>query len=236
MTKYVIANWKMRVSKPQVFPFLQGLENASPFRFDVIVCPPFPFLEMCGGYSSFSLGAQTCSDVLEGPYTGEVSAVFLKDVGCTYVLVGHSERRTCYHETNGIVREKMYRVLEQGLIPILCIGEPLGVYEAGQARSYLVQQLKESLPLKEEKILVAYEPLWAIGTGKTPSLQDIEQTHIFLQQSLAELGWLQTPLLYGGSVGPENAKHILSLPSVAGVLVGGASTSLETLLPILKDS
>lgn len=212
--------------------FIQGLCNLKdlPLNAKVILCPPFPLIQSCLGYSSFEIGAQTSAAFLEGPYTGEVSATLLKEMGCRYVIVGHSERRLSFGETNAIVRQKSQKVLEEGLVPIICVGEPWDAYKSGKAYTYLQEQLEESLP-ENGSFLVAYEPIWAIGTGEIPALGAIEDTHQFLKGFLP----MHTPVIYGGSVTGENAKDILALPSVSGVLVGGASLSLETFLPIIRS-
>lgn len=232
MTKYIIANWKMRMTKAGAKTFVQGLAALRdlPKEASTILCPPFPLIESCLGHPSFDVGAQTSGAFLQGPYTGEVSASLLKEMGCKYVIVGHSERRVHYGETNGVVKQKAQKVLQEGMTPILCIGEPLEIYKNGQANTYLQQQLLESLP-EEGPLLIAYEPVWAIGTGETPSLETIEKTHYFLTSLLKT----ETPIVYGGSVTGDNAKDILGLPSVSGVLVGGASLSLETFLPIIRS-
>lgn len=233
MTKYIIANWKMRMTKEGAETFVKGLRDLSdcPKSSHVILCPPFPLLETCLGHAFFDVGGQTSASFLQGPYTGEVSASLLKEMGCKYVLVGHSERRTNFGETNPVVRQKAQKILQEGMTPILCIGEPLDVYKRGEANGYLQKQLEESLP-DQGPLIIAYEPVWAIGTGEVPSMDVIDTTHCFLKDFLKE----GTPVVYGGSVVPENAKDILSLSSVSGVLVGGASLTLETFIPIIRST
>jgi triosephosphate isomerase len=230
MTKYIIANWKMRMTQAGARAFVQGLSrlNDLPKAARPILCPPFPLIETCIG--SVDVGAQNCAAFLQGPYTGEVSASLLKEMGCKYVILGHSERRTHFGETNAIVRQKAGKALQEGMTPILCVGEPLDVYKKGDAYPYLEKQLAESLPDKGH-IILAYEPVWAIGTGEIPTLKVIDGTHQFLQKKLPK----NTPIIYGGSVTGDNAKDILGLSSVSGVLVGGASLSLDAFVPIIRS-
>jgi triosephosphate isomerase len=229
---HIIANWKMSMGKGTACAFVQGLCEALPTlpkNIVGIICPSFPLIGTLNLPSSFAKGAQTCAAFHQGPYTGEVSAELLKEMGCTYVIVGHSERRTLFGETNEIVRAKAMQAIASGLTPILCIGEPLDVYERGEAKIYLKQQLEESMP--QGSFILAYEPLWAIGTGRVASVEDIQDVHKFLKELLLS----PIPIVYGGSVTPENASSILALPDVAGLLVGGASLVLEKFLKIIRS-
>jgi triosephosphate isomerase len=227
----------MNMGKEAAYAFVAGSTQAFPKCSEdtvAIVCPSFPLLGTLTLPSSFFLGAQTCAAFDHGAYTGEVSARLLKEIGCTYVIVGHSERRSLFGETNEGVREKAMQALIHGLIPILCIGEPLDVYERGGAKAYLEQQLAESIPDKD--FILAYEPLWAIGTGRVATTEDIQEIHGFLKDLLVSSGLVKTPVVYGGSVTAENSQAILALKEVSGVLVGGASLSLETFLSIIRSA
>ena len=186
-------------------------------------------------------GAQDVSAHLEGAYTGEVSARMLADLGCKYTIVGHSERRSYHGESNALVAEKTRRLLENGIIPILCVGEPLEVRESGHHVTYTLQQLEGSLegvcPPSAEHLIIAYEPVWAIGTGKTATPEDAEA----MQQAIRN--WVEAHygkayaetlrILYGGSVKPDNAAALFAQPNIDGGLVGGASLKLQDYLQLL---
>jgi triosephosphate isomerase len=227
------------MGKEAACAFVAGLGRAFPtLPNDVkgVLCPSFPLLGTLSLPASFSLGAQTCSSFDQGAYTGEVSASLLKEIGCQYVIVGHSERRVLFGESNAVVRDKALQVLTHRMIPILCVGEPLDVYERGEAKAFLEQQLAESLPPDASlgDFILAYEPLWAIGTGRVASVEDIQEIHGFLRGLLDAHGLTKTSIVYGGSVTPENAPSILALSEVSGVLVGGASLALEKFSIILR--
>lgn len=227
MTKLIVANWKMAMGLSRAEAFFSGIEAANFHQASVVICPSFPLLNMVKAHG-ISVGAQTCSDHESGAYTGETSASLLKDMGCSYVLVGHSERRTLFGEVDEIVKAKAEQVLAAGMVPIVCIGESLETYEKGETQAFLREQLKRSLP--EDRCIVAYEPIWAIGTGKTPTIREIEEMHAFLKD---EAGM---PLLYGGSVNEENAEQILNISSVDGVLVGGASLCPDKFSKIIRSA
>jgi triosephosphate isomerase len=235
MAKIIVANWKMNGSLafmetliPALVPTLASTSN------QVIICPPFPFLSPLGlalKGTSAHLGAQNCHTTPHGPFTGEVSAAMLADIGCQAVIVGHSERRTLFAETNDIVNAKAEAVHAAGMTAIICIGESLTIRESGYALDTVIQQCHASLPSSatSENTRIAYEPLWAIGTGLTASLPEITEMH----QALHAATKVPIPLLYGGSVTHENAKDILSLPHVNGVLVGGASLNMAAFQKII---
>ncbi len=177
------------------------------------------------------LGAQNCHSSPHGAFTGEVSAPMLADIGCEAVIVGHSERRTQFEENDALVNAKVSAVHAAGMTAIVCVGESMGVRESGQAIGTVTKQLHASLPssTNPQNTIIAYEPIWSIGTGMTPILEEIIEMHQALH------GATQTPLslLYGGSVTDQNAKDILSLPHVDGVLVGGASLKIESFQKIV---
>jgi triosephosphate isomerase len=187
-------------------------------------------------------GAQDVSPHREGAYTGEVSARMLSDLGCRYAIVGHSERRRYHGESDTLVAEKAKRLLEEGITPILCVGEPLEVRERGEAVPYTLAQLLGSLkgvePQSPDRLVIAYEPVWAIGTGKNATPEDAEAMHQAIRQALAERYGeafaSRVRVLYGGSVNPKNFADLLSMPNVDGGLVGGASLELESFLALLR--
>ena len=208
---------------------------------DITLCPPSTLLHSLAPIlknSSITLGAQDCHWNTEGAHTGDISPTMVKDTGCTYVIVGHSERRAHHNETDVIVRLKAEAAIAAGLTPILCVGESLDIRESGSALTYVEQQLRHSLATSHQPpaTIIAYEPIWAIGTGKTASTEEIESMHNHLHAMCTnELGIASDHLrvLYGGSVKPGNAKEILALPHVGGVLVGGCSLSAEDFTAII---
>ncbi len=220
MTPLIVANWKMNGTIASTQALLQTL----PAHDNVVICPPFPLISLVAKLG-FITGAQDCHAEECGAYTGEVSVELLRDVGCSYVILGHSERRQYYHETNKCVADKAQTAQKAGLKTIICIGETQEEYEAGQTLDVIKDQLINSLPtdFKEENTVIAYEPVWAIGSGKVPSEQDISSVHTFISETLRKAFEKNLRILYGGSVKAHNAGAIMRLPHVDGVLVGGAS-------------
>ena len=234
MRPLIAANWKMNgdmdwARRPTDFNAL--LPKAQRKNIDVLICPPMPFLAPMAKNcqeAGILLGAQNCHPKSSGAHTGEVSAAMLTSVGAQYVIVGHSERRAG-GESCADVMAKAKAASEAGLIPIICVGESLEQREAGQASHIVTVQIKASLP-DIETYVVAYEPIWAIGTGKTATSADIEHMHALIRTLVSA----DTPILYGGSVKPANAKEILSTANVDGALIGGASLEMESLAAIAK--
>jgi triosephosphate isomerase len=236
--KIIAGNWKMNGLKQSGWQLTNDLLNKyetpdSNLGFEMIICPPATLLSeitaMVEG-SPIKTGAQNCSDKLEGAYTGEISPVMIKDLGAKFVILGHSERRSYYGETNDIVAKKAFSALEQGLTPIICVGESLEQKEAGVAESVIQEQVLNSIPENAtvDNVIIAYEPVWAIGTGKVATLQDIIDIHVKIREAVEQkLGSKNISILYGGSVKPSNAKEIFSTDEVNGVLVGGASLKAD---------
>lgn len=196
----------------------------------VVICPPATLVAQAAWWHKgmqIAIGGQDCHAEQKGAFTGDISAAMLKDAGCTYVIVGHSERRYYHGETSEIVCRKAEAALTAGILPIICIGETLQDRDQGRTNEVLIAQVEASLPQSPgDEIIIAYEPVWAIGTGRTPSLGDIEDAHQALLTYLMHERKLEqgrVSVLYGGSVKPDNAKEIMAQPSVGGVLVGGAS-------------
>ena len=208
----------------------------------VALCPPATLVLRMGDRvvgSRVEIGGQDCSPESKGAFTGDVSAAMLADAGATLVIVGHSERRQGHGETDAIVAAKAQAAFEAGLAPIVCVGETLEQREAGQAVEVVRRQVMRSLPaaLAGQPFAVAYEPVWAIGTGLTPTLQQIEEVHRAVRGAMIErlgLGVAAVPILYGGSVKPDNAADILAVPEVGGALVGGASLKAADFLGIIR--
>lgn len=232
------ANWKMNLTIAQAETLLDSILSA-PHQLDshqvVVFSVPFPYLALAkskvAGKANFFIAAQNCSDKKSGAYTGETSAEMLQSMNIDYVVIGHSERREYFSESNAVLAEKVNLALTYNITPIFCCGEPLNIREAGTQNSYVEQQLKESLfHLSNEqlqKIVIAYEPIWAIGTGKTATSDQAQEMHAHLRSVLAGQYGNDTagivPILYGGSVKGSNAKDIFSKADVDGGLVGGAS-------------
>lgn len=222
---------------------ISGLLEASN-AVEVLLCPPATLLDRmtqtCSG-SPVQTGAQDCHANASGAHTGDISADMVADLGGTYIIVGHSERRTDHGETSEIVKAKAEAVLKSGLKPIVCIGETLDQRKAGETLAILDDQIAKSLPegATGSNTVIAYEPVWAIGTGLTPEISDIEEAHSFMRNKLKELGvpeFDDVRLLYGGSVKPGNAKEILAVEHVNGALVGGASLKADDFLGIIAGA
>ncbi|QQR69170.1 MAG: triose-phosphate isomerase [Alphaproteobacteria bacterium] len=238
----VAGNWKMHGTFSSAASLTKEvMENLPKTQADgpqTVVCAPFPHLLTVGQLSAGSdlhLGAQDCSDKVQGAYTGDVSATMLMDIGCSHVIVGHSERRSLHGETSALVAAKAAAAQAVGLIPIICVGETEAQYRAGSSRAVVEQHLSESLPSGATALntVIAYEPVWAIGTGLTPSLEEIAAIHRAIRDTLGALG-ADMRILYGGSVKPDNAAAILALDDVDGALVGGASLKASEFIAIVQ--
>jgi len=242
----IAGNWKMNgllAARGEIAALAAGLKGRARLP-EVLVCPPATLLHGFSGAvagTPIKLGGQTCHTAAAGAHTGDVSAEMLKDAGASYVIVGHSERRTDHNEANALVAAQARAAWRAGLSAIICIGESEAQRSAGQMEKTLADQIAHSVPSETTvaNAAVAYEPIWAIGTGKTASLDDIERAHAFIRARLeASLGpaGRSVRLLYGGSVKPSNAKEILSTRGVDGVLVGGASLKAADFLAIVDGA
>jgi len=228
---YFIANWKMNA--PALPAWVKAVAEAR-FGSDahVVLCPPFTQLaaaQMVLSGTEIALGGQDCHYRPDGAFTGDIAAPMLARSGCSYVIVGHSERREYHHEASETVKAKADAAMDAGLIPVICVGESLQQREAGQAEEVVSQQLQDSVPQREGDYVIAYEPVWAIGTGRSATSDDILQMHAFIKKTLGK----SVPVLYGGSVKPDSASEILGLINVDGVLVGGASLKGEDFAAII---
>ncbi len=226
----VAGNWKMNGRRADAIALARALaERArSPHASDLLVCPPATLLESVGAAlagSGVALGGQDCHAAPSGAYTGSISAEMLRDLGCSHVIVGHSERRHGMGESDADIRAKAMAAWRAGLIAIVCVGETRAEREAGIAIAVVAGQLAGSVPdgAAADRLVVAYEPVWAIGTGLTPTIADITQMHAAIRSHIPA----GTRILYGGSVNSKNAAEILALPEVDGALVGGASLKAE---------
>lgn len=238
--RLVIGNWKMNGNLADNARLLGSVREsvAGAGACAVAVCVPFPYLSQAQAAlsgSAVSWGAQDVSVHGSGAYTGEVSAAMLNDFACRWVLVGHSERRTYHAETNELVAQKAQVALNAGLTPVVCVGETLQQQEAGETAQVIASQLAPVLALGAQavaKMVIAYEPVWAIGTGRTATPQQAQDVHALIRQSLSKLGVAQVQVLYGGSVKGANAASLFAMPDIDGALVGGAALVAEEFLSI----
>lgn len=247
MRKKIIAgNWKMNNDLAQTAELITGITALLiSSAAEVVICPPFTSLHSAGQLLSGSkvkLGAQDVSLHDSGAYTGEISVAMLKSAGCRYVIVGHSERRQYHGESNEIINQKAKKVLAGGLLPIICIGEMLDEREKGVTNQVLTVQTRGVLAGLTagdvERSVIAYEPVWAIGTGKTATKEQAEEAHALIRSVIAELFSAETSqkvvIQYGGSVKPDNAKELLSQPNIDGALVGGACLKADSFIAIVN--
>ncbi|MDD7911687.1 triose-phosphate isomerase [Pseudovibrio exalbescens] len=238
----VAGNWKMNGALESFEEFSKiaaGYDAALAEKIDMLVCPPAVLLAKFAEVKNIAVGAQNCHSAVSGAFTGDISAEMVADAGGTYVLVGHSERREGYGETDADVAAKAEAAWRAGIIAVVCIGESLEQREAGETIAVVTEQVTKSLPdaSNSENTVVAYEPIWAIGTGKTPTADDVAEVHAALRKSLEERfgeDGSKIRLLYGGSVKPSNAAELLALPNVNGALVGGASLKAADFLGIAE--
>jgi triosephosphate isomerase len=235
----VAGNWKMNGDKALVEQMQKQLCAASLENMDVVICPPFPYFGLFD--SKLKLGSQNISQFDSGAHTGEVSVAMLKEFNCEYVIVGHSERRADNHESNELVALKVEQVLKANLTPILCVGEPESVREDGTLFEYIAAQLDAVLSKvgisQFANMVLAYEPIWAIGTGKTASPAQAQEVHAFIREFLAKQDdnvAANIVILYGGSVKGNNAQELFSQADVDGGLIGGASLNPEDFLSICQ--
>ena len=243
-TRLIAGNWKMNgtgadLSEAQTL--MQDLAQ-TPAATRVALCPPATLIARMAWFlreGALEVGGQDCRAEISGAYTGDISAEMLADAGAKLVILGHSERRAGYGETDALVAAKAEAALRAGLEPIICVGETLQEREAGRAVEVVRGQVMGSLPasLDGKVFAVAYEPVWAIGTGLTPTLEQIEEVHRAVRAAMIErlgLGVAAVPILYGGSVKPDTARDILAVPEVGGALVGGASLKAADFLEIIR--
>ena len=250
MRKHIVAgNWKMNLTFSEADELLDELmseleKTELPRDTQVIVCPPFPYLEMASDYANdsyFMVGAQNVSDQEKGAYTGEVSAEMLESCEIDYCIVGHSERRAYYGETDALVAAKIDRLLAHGLKPIVCVGEVLDEREAGRQLEVVASQVEKGLfHLDAEQIkdvVIAYEPVWAIGTGRTATPEQAQEIHAHIRSLLTKKYGKEVAneisILYGGSCKPSNAKELFACPDIDGGLIGGASLKAKDFMGIV---
>jgi len=246
----VIGNWKMNGSFASNADWIKtvcrGMEQGMPAGRKYVVCPPAPYLSQCGdlirdcSLAFLSLGAQDASAYPAGAYTGDVAAAMLKELGCAYVIVGHSERRQYHQEADEQVAEKALQVLDNGMIPVICVGESADERNSGREVEVVRGQISKQVTILQDRLadcLIAYEPVWAIGTGKVASAQVAQDMHRAIRLQLAEFDEdvaSHVGILYGGSVKPDNAVELFAMPDIDGGLIGGASLNPQDFLAICQ--
>jgi triosephosphate isomerase len=240
MRQLIAGNWKMHMLRAPAAELATGVRGgALGLACDLLVCPPFTAIETVAhalAGSNVAVGGQDCHTQTLGAHTGDVSAAMLRDAGATWVILGHSERRQHHGETDELVREKVLAAAGAGLTPIVCVGETQDQRVAGQETEVVGWQLAGSLP-KPFAGVVAYEPVWAIGTGRTATEQDVATMHAFIHEELVRQfgdAGQEIRILYGGSMRPANADSLLAVPHVGGGLIGGASLKAEDFLAIAR--
>jgi triosephosphate isomerase len=247
MRKLIAGNWKMNCLKADGVALARELgiryaEEDEP-AFDMLLCPPFTLISTIGeaiAGSGLMLGGQDCHPQTKGAHTGDVAAEMLKDLGCSHVIVGHSERRTDHGEIDLVVSEKAKAAHRAGLVAIICIGETEAERDAGETLNVCSRQIAGSVPddATAENTVIAYEPVWAIGTGRTPTNEDVAEVHGHIRAELSRkvANADDVRILYGGSVKGSNAGELMSIPNVDGALVGGASLKADDFWTIGQDS
>jgi len=245
----VCANWKMNKTITEAIEFASGLKRSfyNQNDIDIVICPSFTALSEVRDVilnSNILLGAQNLYSEDKGAFTGEVSAIQLKDTGCKFVIIGHSERRRYFSETNQIVNKKIKQTLKFGLNPILCVGESLEERDKGLTLNIVKEQIEECLKDVEERdiynLVIAYEPVWAIGTGRNATPDQAEEVHGFIRNLISEIYKKDIKesirIQYGGSITPDNILQIMAQPDIDGALVGGASLDLNSFIQIVKKA
>jgi triosephosphate isomerase len=248
-TPIIAGNWKMYKTQDEAFRLASALKQrlSDINSVKVILCPPFTGLasvKKATEGSNILLGAQNMHWEKEGAYTGEISPKMLLTIGCKYVIIGHSERRGYFFETNQTVNLKVKSALESGLIPIICVGEKLEEREANKTEQVVEDHVKGAFKDltadQAEKTVIAYEPVWAIGTGKTATPDQANEVHLFIRKLLSSMFGRECAdkinILYGGSVKPENSKQLLAMPDIDGALVGGASLDADSFEKIVRSA
>jgi triosephosphate isomerase len=241
----IAGNWKMNGDMQSVIELVEGIKAGDAGKAQLTVCPPSIFLMKVGGMladSGVALGAQNVCDQASGAFTGEISAEMLKQSGCRYAIVGHSERRALYMESDELVAARCAMAVESGLTPILCVGETLQERDQGMTEQVVARQLDAVIGSKGMSVMahavIAYEPVWAIGTGKVATPAQAQAVHAFIRGKLAAIDVSvadKIQILYGGSMNPANASELLSQPDIDGGLIGGAALKAADFLAIAQS-
>ena len=246
--KLIAGNWKMNCLSAEGVALAKEVASQvkqNKFNCEFLICPPFTLLSLikkCLRGTKISLGAQDVHFAEKGAHTGDISPLMLKDLGCNYTIIGHSERRVDHFETNELVNKKAIAAHNAGLNTVICIGETVEERDAGKTIKVCQTEIEGSVPndATAKNTVIAYEPIWAIGTGKTPTAADVQEVHAAIRKALTKKLGKATAnkmrILYGGSVKPSNAAELLSLPDVDGALIGGASLKADDFINIAKNS
>lgn len=247
--KFIAGNWKMNKTRPEAVALVEAIVEQLGNKYeaaDVVLCPPFTAIQdavqALGGHSTIMIGAQNVHQEASGAFTGEISATMLRDLYVRYVILGHSERRQYFGETDALVNAKAKAAFGSKLRPIICVGELLEQREGGKTKAVITEQVKGSFAGFNEvewgELVIAYEPVWAIGTGKTATPKQAQEVHALIRALVADLAGKaiaeKTRILYGGSVKPDNAAELLGQADVDGALVGGASLEVRSFCAIVK--
>jgi len=248
-SKLIIANWKLNgnwsFNEEFASALSQGLKGIDLNDRQIVICPPSIFLQQLGGLiidQAIYLGGQDLSEELSGPFTGEISGAMLKEFGCRFVIVGHSERRSRHAETNELVVKKAIKAIAAGLTPVVCIGETLEQRKGGQMESVLATQIDALLSGVDQlmnQVVIAYEPIWAIGTGQTADAAMAEEVHSWIRERVSKFSPAvaqNLQIVYGGSVKSDNAEELIKMSNIDGLLVGGASLDVSQFLKICQAS
>lgn len=239
----VAGNWKMNGLKASAneITHLNDLISTSGANCDVLICPPFTLISTLKdlGAKNILIGAQDCHKYISGAHTGDISAEMLGDLGCSHIIVGHSERRADHGEKDKDISVKAEAAQDAGAIAIICVGETLSDREAGNTLNVVSTQVRDSIPRSAQasQTVIAYEPVWAIGTGKVPTAKNVEEVHTVIREILVDRfgkDGKQVKILYGGSVKASNAEELMSVPNVNGALVGGASLKAKDFYGIIS--
>lgn len=247
--KFIAANWKMHFGIEDSLKYFASFKRQAIAyqNVDVVICPPATSLyssSVALSESDIQLGAQNCHHEKSGAFTGEISADFLEELGCKYVIVGHSERRQHFKETNETLALKLNRVFDAGLTPIFCVGETWDERKKNQTEAVIEKQLKEgvqSLTYEQiSRVVIAYEPVWAIGTGNTATPEQAQDVHAFIRRLVGQIighnASLEARVIYGGSVKADNARDLLNKPDIDGALVGSASLNPDDFIEIIRQA
>jgi len=248
-SKLIIANWKLNgnwsFNEEFASALSQGLKGIDLNDRQIVICPPSIFLQQLGGLiidQAIYLGGQDLSEELSGPFTGEISGAMLKEFGCRFVIIGHSERRSRHAETNELVVKKAIKAIAAGLTPVVCIGETLEQRQGGQMESVLATQIDALLSGVDQlmnQVVIAYEPIWAIGTGQTADAAMAEEVHSWIRERVSKFSPAvaqNLQIVYGGSVKSDNAEELIKMSNIDGLLVGGASLDVSQFLKICQAS
>jgi triosephosphate isomerase len=228
--RIIAANWKMHKTRAEAQEFIRHVK--APSSVKVFIAPSYTALEPS---NTVTIGAQNMHESSDGAFTGEISARQIKDAGAKFVILGHSERRRLFHETDKLINLKMQKAFSSGLVPLLCIGETLDERKGGKTHATLSHQIKAALAdLPPAEFVLAYEPVWAIGTGQTATPEMAEEAHVFCRELIQKLWSRDVPILYGGSVTPETAPALAKQKNIDGALVGGASLDVNKFNQIIE--